>query len=716
MTNEKQERPVSLEYFRSARPGRHGHLHHHHRRRGSGLGALLIDRDERLVNHRTDAKLLRRRHAGKVGLVGKRVHHAHRLERPGQGKLRGELELRQRELDRLALESGKVLVQFLWRERLLQRRQAVDLPRQQDYHRQVVVHVRQLDHLEIVAPGVLETLLLVHQGHRYRLVSRDVERSVLRGVLAERVRPAALEVDGVGKHQAREFVEHAGGDQVLDFITRLFFDPIVDRLSGGGGLAEVHVVKTCAVVLLHQCDELRSERIVLRAPQLVGDGQLVDGLFFVVQLWRVNPPNQFAERPVKSRRRPWLGDLFPRRGTTSTRRQMHPRRFARKTKHLGHLFCRLASRPGVGHRKCGLYACRGEKDIALRLGCQLPVHRQRERGVTPRECVDVLLQPHVRGRHLSHFSRRRRRHRHRNYANHGRDRNPCSFHLILLLFFDTYRLAGTHGRAESSDQFRKSRLAPVAPDAMGISYIHVTSDRHALLSLSWPGLYPQLGAVLDRARQAGVVAMICAAGDLRESIAAGRVARERENVFCTADVHPHDAKNVSVDTLAEIAELAGDPKNVAVGEIGLDYHYDFSPREDQRRTFEAQLDIARRAGKIVVIHTREAFDDTLSILRDSGADTTRVVFHSFTGDARQARRILELGAMVSFSGIATFRNAWAIRDAVAMVPDDRIVIKTDSPYLSPEPVSRMKTNEPAVAHVATSLGVGCVLRTNLWCM
>ncbi len=221
-------------------------------------------------------------------------------------------------------------------------------------------------------------------------------------------------------------------------------------------------------------------------------------------------------------------------------------------------------------------------------------------------------------------------------------------------------------------------------------------------------LYQQVGPVLARARDAGLVACICATSDLGDSHTAVRIAREhkRENVFCTAGVHPHDAVNVTDDTLALIAQLAGDDRNVAIGEIGLDYHYDFSPRDDQRRAFAAQLDIARRLGKPVVIHAREALEETLAILAGAGLDCERVVFHSFTGDAEKARRILDIGATIGFSGIATFKKAGDLRLSAAMVPDDRILIETDAPYLSPEPVRKMKTNEPAnVAHVAHCLAV-----------
>jgi len=210
--------------------------------------------------------------------------------------------------------------------------------------------------------------------------------------------------------------------------------------------------------------------------------------------------------------------------------------------------------------------------------------------------------------------------------------------------------------------------------------------------------------VLARAESAGVCAIICAAGNLSESAAAAALACRKRRVFCMAGVHPHDAKDLAEGDLERIEALAGAEGNVALGEVGLDYHYDFSPRPVQRQVFAAQLALARRLDRPVVVHTREAFDETLAILAESGIDGRRVVFHSFTGDAAQARRALDTGAAIGFSGIATFKNAGYLRQAARLVPDDRILVETDAPYLAPEPVRKMRTNEPAnVAHVVACL-------------
>ena len=226
------------------------------------------------------------------------------------------------------------------------------------------------------------------------------------------------------------------------------------------------------------------------------------------------------------------------------------------------------------------------------------------------------------------------------------------------------------------------------------THCHLTDSR----------LARQVPEVLARADSAGVAAVICAASSVADSIAAAELARRNETVCWMAGVHPHEANAATPGYLDQIEELARADKNVAVGEIGLDYHYDFCPRELQRRLFAEQLELAGRLGKPVAIHTREASDDTLAILAEARLPGESIVFHSFTGGVPEARRAVELGAYVSFSGIATFNSAGETRAAAALIAEDRILIETDAPYLSPEPVRRMKVNEPAnVAHVARCL-------------
>lgn len=222
--------------------------------------------------------------------------------------------------------------------------------------------------------------------------------------------------------------------------------------------------------------------------------------------------------------------------------------------------------------------------------------------------------------------------------------------------------------------------------------------------LSHGRLRQQVDGVLARAAETGVVHVICAAGTVAEARTAAGLADARANVTFTAGVHPHDAKDLTDDALRQVGELARRERCVAVGEIGLDYHYDYSPRDAQRTAFAAQLELAAGMDATVVIHMRQAVEDTLAIVGESAVDGRRLVFHSFTEGRTVARAVLDMGAMISYSGIATFARADDIRQAVAVTPDDHILIETDSPYLSPEPVRNMKTNEPAnVAHVAARL-------------
>lgn len=218
-------------------------------------------------------------------------------------------------------------------------------------------------------------------------------------------------------------------------------------------------------------------------------------------------------------------------------------------------------------------------------------------------------------------------------------------------------------------------------------------------------LLGRVEAVLAEARAAGVVACLSAASDVADARAAVGLARRHPAVFCSAGVHPHEAKNVAPHYLAQLERIvqAGGAKCVAVGEIGLDYHYDFSPRDAQRRVFAEQLDLAARLGKPVIIHTREAAEDTLDVLAPWAGRLAGVV-HSFTGDAAEVRRFLDQGWRIGFAGIVTFRNSQANQAAARLVPADRLLVETDAPYLSPEPVRKSHPNTPAnVVHTARFL-------------
>jgi TatD DNase family protein len=201
---------------------------------------------------------------------------------------------------------------------------------------------------------------------------------------------------------------------------------------------------------------------------------------------------------------------------------------------------------------------------------------------------------------------------------------------------------------------------------------------------------------LSRARAAGVGAFVCigVGRDLGAARAAVALADRRRDVFATVGVHPHDAANLDEAGFAELARLARHPRVVAVGEVGLDYHYEHSPRGVQAQVFRRMIALARDVKKPLVIHTRAAAADTLEALERENARDVGGIIHCFSEDRGFAERALDLDFDLSFSGILTFKNAHAIREAARGAPLDRILVETDSPYLAPVPV-RGKPCEPA---------------------
>jgi TatD DNase family protein len=201
-------------------------------------------------------------------------------------------------------------------------------------------------------------------------------------------------------------------------------------------------------------------------------------------------------------------------------------------------------------------------------------------------------------------------------------------------------------------------------------------------------------AVLERARTAGVCRMIVAAagGTIETNRRALEVAEREPDCHAVVGAHPHDARLVDEPLLEQIATWAANPRVVGIGETGLDFHYDHSPRDRQLETFERFLTLARDAGKPVVIHSRAAAAETLRVLREQRVEAG--VMHCFTYGPEEARQFLDLGLYVSFSGIVTFRNADDVRAAARLVPRDRLLVETDAPYLAPEP-RRGGRNEPA---------------------
>lgn len=210
-------------------------------------------------------------------------------------------------------------------------------------------------------------------------------------------------------------------------------------------------------------------------------------------------------------------------------------------------------------------------------------------------------------------------------------------------------------------------------------------------------------AVLTRAHAAGVQTLVSVGCDLADSARALDVAR-RYDLFASVGVHPHAAVDAPADFAAAFAPFIDDSRVVAVGEIGLDYYYDHSPRDVQKRVFREQITLARERNLPVIFHQRDAFDDFVAILRDEFAPGMRGVVHCFTGDTAQARTYVdEFGLRLGIGGVLTFKNAYALRDAVHAVGLAPLILETDCPYLAPVPM-RGQRNEPAfMAHVADKL-------------
>jgi TatD DNase family protein len=205
--------------------------------------------------------------------------------------------------------------------------------------------------------------------------------------------------------------------------------------------------------------------------------------------------------------------------------------------------------------------------------------------------------------------------------------------------------------------------------------------------------------VVARSKAAGVTGWITVGTDPQQNREAIELANRFKNMYAAVGIHPHDAKDVTGGTLTELKELARVEKVVALGETGLDFHYDFSNRTDQKRVFTAQLEIAKELNLPVIVHCREAFDETMDVLEQFirlKGQLKGVVFHCFGGSAEQARIVLDYGFHISFTGVVTFKNAEATRQAAKIVPADRLMLETDCPYMSPEPVRKQKINEPAL--------------------
>ncbi len=225
-------------------------------------------------------------------------------------------------------------------------------------------------------------------------------------------------------------------------------------------------------------------------------------------------------------------------------------------------------------------------------------------------------------------------------------------------------------------------------------------DTHA--HLTFPELRDQIDAVLGRCDEAGVERVLTIGTDLADARNAIELARRYPGrIHAAVGVHPHEAEKVCDSDLDKIIELWDDPVVVGLGEMGLDYHYDFADRGVQRRVLARQLEAASTRSHPLVIHCREAMEDTVPLLLEHGFDHRPVVFHCFTGTAAEALKIAEHGWRISFTGIVTFPKSIELQKIASIYPKCALMIETDSPYLSPVPVRGVRPNEPAhVAHVA----------------
>ncbi|MCO1658960.1 TatD family hydrolase [Pseudonocardia humida] len=229
---------------------------------------------------------------------------------------------------------------------------------------------------------------------------------------------------------------------------------------------------------------------------------------------------------------------------------------------------------------------------------------------------------------------------------------------------------------------------PPAPEPLGAA----TVDAHTHLDACGCETAADVVAAMDRAEAVGVARAVTVADDLPSARWVVQAAHWDARVSAAVALHPTRTADLTDDDYAEIERLAADPRVVAVGESGLDYYWDYSPPERQQPAFRWHIDLAKRLGKPLMIHDRDAHDDVLRVLREEGPPET-VVFHCFSGDAAMARECADAGYVLSFAGPVTFRNARSLREAAALVPEDQILVETDAPFLTPHP-HRGRANEP----------------------
>ena len=207
--------------------------------------------------------------------------------------------------------------------------------------------------------------------------------------------------------------------------------------------------------------------------------------------------------------------------------------------------------------------------------------------------------------------------------------------------------------------------------------------------------------LLESMRESGVSLILNAGSSVENSRQGLQIAEKYPFVYASVGVHPHDAKEMDENSISELLELSRHQKALAIGEIGLDYHYNLSPVETQKERFREQLELARETNLPVIIHEREAFADVMEILADFS--DLRGVFHCFSGDRDAAKRVLDMGWMLSFTGVVTFKKAATSLDVATYVPIERLMLETDAPYLSPEPLRGKRNDSRNLIHIAKKL-------------
>jgi len=251
----------------------------------------------------------------------------------------------------------------------------------------------------------------------------------------------------------------------------------------------------------------------------------------------------------------------------------------------------------------------------------------------------------------------------------------------------------------------KERERPPIPDRLPVSVV----DSHTHLDACGAVTAADVKEMVDRAELAGVARVVTVADDLPSARWVVEASTWDSRVFAAVALHPTRAKDFGDAERSEVERLASAPRVVAVGETGLDYYWDYSPHDVQQEAFRWHIDLAKRLGKALMIHDRDAHEDVLRLLEEEGAPDD-VVFHCFSGDAAVAKRCVDAGYVLSFAGPVTFKNAAALREAARLVPSEQFLVETDAPFLTPHPF-RGQPNEPycaayTVRYLAALRGVG----------